>query len=839
MSTRSSKPTIVDDEFTKLKNDIDKLQKSPTLYISFRGEAGTEQLCHEMFNNMVDEHRNKNTLSDGIMKIFLDGETGMIYFKDTGRGINFDDLEDACTVLQAGTKMDRATGGASGGEYGVGLTATNALSEQFEITSTREGKSRFLKFVNGRKIEDRIIDSDPKLHGLNVGFKPSKAFLGEDAAVPLHSFSEWLKRTVFTLEPNICITFTATDVDGKEIFNETYQNTDGNVGGFIPAIVGTDIGYLMKTPVVLNNSMSIMETNIPVKTDNEDGTVTIEMTEREREIAVEFAFNYSPKIVEPLVYGFTNMIEQMDGGVHVNALKTVLSTSIHERISATLKKNETPVIPEDALTGLVAVVNLNTTMSTGFESQTKHKLGNRKFIEPLKKLYKEAIEAYFETADGKKELKKIGDFVKLNARIRNNAANERKKVKTSLPSLMDSKLIGNYVAANLIGTPKEDLNVKLEIYLVEGDSAGGQARKARFNPDYQGILNFTGKPDNFYSTFRLTHSTNLPSGNVYGVLMDKVLGCGYGNHFNEDNLIYDKIIFSFDADIDGEHMAGLTLSSTYAIAPQLVLGGHCYRVLTPLYKIAESQAAANKMSKTDINVDDYVYSKSELFDRFERNVGKYARLKFTTNDDYISTDNMRRFLVANRDYYQVLDQISTFETVPKEVIEFIAATPDFDKHIKDLDPELSYADGQIFGCFKGEFVAVNLNKSLMEKIDFLRQVIQKSNDGIYQYEFYDRRGENSEFNYVGRLTIGQIMELCQKYSPYIVNRYKGLGEMSKYEMWKFAMNPNYRRLVRYTVADIQRFEATMDDLFVMNPKGRRIRKQLVQTSNLSLDEIDN
>ena len=163
MATKKS--LIVDDTFTKLKDDIDKLQKSPTLYISFRGTAGSEQLAHEMVNNMVDEHRNKNTLSTGMMKILMDGETGVCYFKDTGRGINFDDLEDACTILQAGTKMDRATGGASGGEYGVGLTATNALSERFEITSTREGKSRFLRFSNGRKVEDRTVDVDPSLHG--------------------------------------------------------------------------------------------------------------------------------------------------------------------------------------------------------------------------------------------------------------------------------------------------------------------------------------------------------------------------------------------------------------------------------------------------------------------------------------------------------------------------------------------------------------------------------------------------------------------------------------------------------------------------------------------------
>ena len=160
-------------------------------------------------------------------------------------------------------------------------------------------------------------------------------------------------------------------------------------------------------------------------------------------------------------------------------------------------------------------------------------------------------------------------------------------------------------------------------------------------------------------------------------------------------MIYDKIIYSFDADVDGEHMAGLTLSSQYAIAPDLIMHGHCYRVLTPLYKVAESQAAANRMSKTDINANDYLYSKAELFDRFEQNVGKYARLKFTTSDDFISKDNMRRFLQANRSYYEVLDSLSMFESVPMEVLEFVAANEDFGKRIKELDPELSYHDGSI------------------------------------------------------------------------------------------------------------------------------------------------
>ena len=722
----------------------------------------------------------------------------------------------------------------------IRVTATNALSEEFEITSTREGKQKFLRFKEGLKVEDRLNKIDKKSHGLTVGFKGSKLFLGEDTHFPIESFSNWLNHVIYTFDKSIQITFHATDESGKEIYRKVFQNEDNNIGGFISAVVG-EIGYILAKPVLLNNQMSIVEHDVPVKTTHDDGTVTFDTVDKNRIIAVEFAFNYSPKSVEPQVYGFTNMIEQIDGGVHVNALKSTLSMFLYNKTVESMKKSESLVVTsDDALTGLVAVVNLNTTMSTGFESQTKHKLGNKKFINPLKKLYQESIEKYFDTTEGKKELKKLIEFVKLNAKIRTDAANKRKKVKTNQPTLMDSKLIGNYTAANLINTPKDHLKVKLELYLAEGDSAGGQLRKARFNPDYQGILNFTGKPDNFYSKVRTTRSTVLPPSNVYAILLDKILGCGYGGHFDIENLIYDKIIFGFDADVDGNHMAGLTLSSIWSVAPDLVTKGHCYRVVTPLYKIAESQAAANKMSKTNIDPKDYLWNKTELFERFEQNTIKYTRIKFSENDDFISDSNMKRFLYTNRDYYQVLDNLATIETVPMQLIEFIAAHPkDFGKKIKLLDPELSYKDGTISGCYRGEFTALTLSNNLLEQIAYLTSVIQRGNDGIYEYEFYDRKGINGEFNHVDKMTIGEIMAQCQKYSPYIVNRYKGLGEMSKYEMYKFAMNPNYRRLVRYTVSDVDAFESTLDDLFLRNTRGRQVRKQLVQTSRLSLDDIDN
>lgn len=295
-------------------------------------------------------------------------------------------------------------------------------------------------------------------------------FLGEDAYFPIESFSNWLNHIIYTLDDSIKITFHATDEDGNEIYNKVFQNVDNNIGGFIPAVVG-DIGYLLTRPVLLSNSMSIIEHNVPVKITHDDGTITFETVDKDRTIAVEFAFNYSPKVIEPQVYGFTNMIEQIDGGVHVNALKSTLSQFLYNKTMESMRKSDSLVVNvEDALTGLVGVVNLNTTMSTGFESQTKHKLGNKKFTNPLKTLYKDSIEKYFDTNEGKKKLKKLIEFVKLNAKIRTDAANKRKKVKTTQPTLMDSKLIGNYTAANLINTPKDHLKVKLELYLAEGET---------------------------------------------------------------------------------------------------------------------------------------------------------------------------------------------------------------------------------------------------------------------------------------------------------------------------------------------------------------------------------
>ena len=224
---------IIDDDYTVIDNDIEKIQQKPTMYISYTGPEGVGHLAREITNNIIDEHLNPNTISDGKASIYHDYEENMTYFQDHGRGIAFDQLENMCTILQAGSKMNRDYG-TTAGENGVGMTATNALSEIFEITSTRNGRAKFLQFKEGKKVVDRETDiSDPNKHGLLVAFKPSKYFLSTTAKLPVEDFKNWLTKQSFFLPKDLEIEFTCDKLPGKEAsIHKVFKNVDG-VSGYI------------------------------------------------------------------------------------------------------------------------------------------------------------------------------------------------------------------------------------------------------------------------------------------------------------------------------------------------------------------------------------------------------------------------------------------------------------------------------------------------------------------------------------------------------------------------------------------------------------------------------
>ena len=816
---------IVDDKFTVITNDIEKIQQKPTMYISFSGPEGTEHLAKEMTNNMIDEHINPKTISDGKTSIYHDAEENMTYFQDHGRGIPFDQLENMCTILQAGAKMDRANGDTAG-ENGVGLTATNALSEVFEITSTRNGRSKFLQFREGKKVVDREIEIDDKnKHGLLVGFKPSKYFMSNEAALPVDSFTMWLTKQSFFLPKDFEIDFTCDKLPGKEAsIHRVFKNTDG-LSGYMKTLMPE--ANLLQKPITLQASMPIVEENVPVR--NDDGT--IDLISIDRTISIEVAFNFNPKSQDPRFDAFCNNIENIQGGEHLNAVKSAISSFFVKAITDAKRKNDSlEYTANDVLAGVCCVLNMSTDMSTKFESQTKHKLGNKLFYAPVRKLCMDVLKQFFKLPENKRIMNSILDYVKFNAKLRKDNEAKRKTVKTNGLTFMEARYslncIKSYVPANNVG--KKD-GFEKEIFIVEGDSAGGNVRTARADPDIQGILALIGKCPNVYKSSKIAA--------MFEEFFNNILRCGYGRNFNIDNLLYDKIIIDSDTDVDGDHICGLLLAAIVKYAPELILQGKVYRCVMPLYKLMDKRRSS-ETSEVDKSL--FLYHKSELFKIFEQNVSKIIRLKFDKDGDFVSSENMCRFLSTNRDYYSLLDRLSGHYSIHKDIIEYIAMNPStFKETISEFAEEMTYSkeDDCIFGVYKGESYNLIPDKVFMQKLKYLTDVIRVGNDGIAMYHMYELKGPQKEPIYQGYKTIGQIMEICQKFAPEIESRYKGLGELNPQEMLQVAMNPYKRVLIQFTMDDINAVKETFNTLFLT--ENRDIRKKMVNELVVSEDDIDN
>ena len=250
---------IIDDKFISFKNDIQKIQVKPTVYVSYTGSKAAQHLGQEMFNNMIDEFQNVNTISKGKLSVFVDEATDTVTFEDDGRGIAFDELENACTIVHSGTKFYREHG-STAGENGVGLTATNALSELFEITSYRDGRAKYLKFENGTKVNDNEMSIRTKnRHGLTVTFKPSRKYLGPDTKFPTKDFERWLTKMSFFMPPEIETTFIVECVGKQASYKKVFKNTKG-IAGYISTLEPNH--NLLKSALVINNSMTKVEKNL-------------------------------------------------------------------------------------------------------------------------------------------------------------------------------------------------------------------------------------------------------------------------------------------------------------------------------------------------------------------------------------------------------------------------------------------------------------------------------------------------------------------------------------------------------------------------------------------------
>ena len=531
---------------------LEAVRVRPGMYIGSVSTKGLNHLIYEIVDNSVDEHL--AGFCDTI-KVTLEKD-GSCTVSDNGRGIPVGRHEKGIsaerlvlTTLHAGGKFDNNAYKTSGGLHGVGSSVVNALSSRFDITIKREGniyKDSYEKGEPRVELVDGLLPSQGKTrdHGTTINFLPDDTIF-DRTRFKEDEVKSRLHETAY-LNPGLTIEY--SDLRGEEPENISFHEPEGIVG-FLKDL------NKMKEPV----------TEIVSISGESDG------------IQVEIAFQYVNEFHEN-VLGFCNNIYNSEGGTHLTGFKTQFTTVINSyaRQLGNLKDKDANFSGTEVRNGMTAVVSIKHPAPT-FEGQTKTKLDNQDASKAVAKVTGDEVVRYFDRHLD--VLKSVIESADKAAKIRK----AEEKARTNLLSKQKFSFDSNGKLANCISKEAD----KCEIFIVEGDSAGGSAKTAR-DRMFQAILPIRGKILNVEKA-----SINKILENAEIKSMINAFGCGfsegYGNDFDISKLRYNKIIIMADADVDGAHISTLLLTLFYRFMPDLIFEGHVYIAMPPLYKAMPSK----------------------------------------------------------------------------------------------------------------------------------------------------------------------------------------------------------------------------------------------------------
>ncbi|MCI8484022.1 MAG: type IIA DNA topoisomerase subunit B [Lachnospiraceae bacterium] len=531
---------------------LEAVRKRPGMYIGSVSRKGLNHLIYEIVDNSVDEH-----LAGFCDKINVTLEAdGSCTIEDNGRGIPVGMHEKGMsaarlvfTTLHAGGKFDNDAYKTSGGLHGVGSSVVNALSVFLDLQVHLDGKIYHDRYQQGDPVVELEQGMLPvigktKKTGTRINFLPDPEifektrFKEEDVKSRLHE-------TAY-LNPRLTIVY--EDKRGEDVEHIEFHEEEG-IRGFVKD---------------LNKKVEAVHDVVYFQGESEG-------------ITVEAAFQYTNEFHEN-VLGFCNNIYNAEGGTHLTGFKTVFTTVINNyaRELGILKEKDANFTGADVRNGLTAVISIKHP-SPRFEGQTKTKLDNQDAARVTSKVTGEEIQLYFDK--NLENLKKVISCAEKAAKIRKT----EEKAKTNLLTKQKFSFDSNGKLANC---ESRDPSV-CEIFIVEGDSAGGSAKTAR-DRNYQAILPIRGKILNVEKA-----SIDKVLANAEIKTMINAFGCGfsegYGNDFDISKLRYDKIIIMADADVDGAHISTLLLTLFYRFMPELIFEGHIYIAMPPLYKAIPSK----------------------------------------------------------------------------------------------------------------------------------------------------------------------------------------------------------------------------------------------------------
>lgn len=554
---------------------LEAVRKRPGMYIGSTSEKGLHHLVWEIVDNGIDE-----ALAGHASTIEVAIEKGnVIRVHDDGRGMpvgihektGISAVETIFTVLHAGGKFGGGAYKVAGGLHGVGASVVNALSEWLEVSVEQDGKLYFIRFENGgNAVKPLEIIGTSDNHGSTIRFKADTSIFTETDVYSFEMLNSRLRQLAF-LNKNIKIVL--KDERGSEVKEIVYQYA----GGIIEYVE-----YLDKNKTVIHDEIVYVE-------GLEDGILA--------EIALQYNDGYLPNI-----YSFCNNINTQEGGTHEEGFRIALTRVINNyaKDNGMIKKDET-LVGDDVREGLTAIISIKHP-NPQYEGQTKTKLGNSEVRKIVSSILSEQLERFFLENPNTAKIIVDKGIIASKARMAAKKARELTRRKSALEI---SSLPGK-----LADCSSKDASAS-EIYLVEGDSAGGSAKQGR-DSKYQAILPLRGKILNVEKArlHRIFENAEIRS-------MITAFGCGIGDEMDVSKLRYHKIVIMTDADVDGAHICTLMLTFFYRYLKPIIEGGYVYIAQPPLYKISKGNKLAYAYSDEQIETLKLDFSEGYNIQRYK------------------------------------------------------------------------------------------------------------------------------------------------------------------------------------------------------------------------------
>ena len=759
----------------KVLKGLEAVRKRPGMYIGDTGHRGLHHLVYEVIDNSIDEAMAGycDTISVTLTK------NGTAKISDNGRGIPTDlhptekvsAATVVLTVLHAGGKFDKDTYKVSGGLHGVGVSVVNALSAELHMTINRDGKIHEQTFKQGIPQKDLEVTGTTRKHGTTIEFAPDPSIFTETVTFEYDYLAKRFKELAY-LNPQIKIIF-KDERDGR---NETYH-FEGGITQFVQ-----DLNK--RTQVA-----SAFEFNAKIE-----------------DIEVDIALMYNDAYEEK-VYSFVNNIRTPNGGTHEAGFRAGLTRviSTYNSQNGNAKEKDVKISGDDVKEGLICVVSARVP-EPQFEGQTKGKLGNT-YVRPLvQKLTYEKLSKYFE--ENPIEAKAIVQKALLAAKGREAAKKAR-----DLTRRKDAMTVGT-LPGKLADCQSKDATIS-ELYLVEGDSAGGSAKQGR-DRVFQAILPLKGKILNVEKARldRILKSDEITN-------MITALGCGIGEEFNEEKLRYHKIIIMTDADVDGSHIQTLLLTFFFRYFPTIVENGYLYLAQPPLYRY--------KKGKKEIYFKDDRVMNDFLID----NGVESLEIEGIGHNDLVSyfkmVDHYRGSLEALERRYALVTLIRHFIENP-DIIGL-----DSTKMYEEVERFLKESNNNILSKLVTE-EEIHLFVQTEEGMEELR-----INDELFSAPHFNEA--QFVYNKIKEWDIdvgGDPLEVLEQIKDYArkgsyIQRYKGLGEMNPEQLWETTMTPENRVLLRVTIEDA---EAAGDAFSLFMGDEVEPRRNYIETHAKDVKHLD-